>query len=693
MKDPFYRSEKKRYKNPIPSREWIIQNLLEFNAPISLEQLRKRFNIKSNEVSLALNKRLMAMVRDGQLLKNRNDDFVLVKQMGLCRGYIHFGKDRQPYLFDEDTQKKFSISGYQLTELLENDYILARVINKEQAIIVEILSRSLTEIVGRIQIDQGIVSIFPLKPCCYSAPILLTKDQHLKAGAMVRAKIIDYPKPGRPVIVELAEEISNQDHINDKVETVCHAFGIPLNIKHSSSFDKSIKLSNRDDWRNLPFVTIDGNDAKDFDDALFVKKNQDGYEVYIAIADVSHYVKPGSDLNEEAKDRSTSVYFPGYVVPMLPKTLSNDLCSLVPNQDRYVMGVKALLDLKGNVKEYTLHEAVIHSHARLTYDKMEKFIKKEMSIPAQLKPSLEPMIELSDILIALKNQRGALRFNRQEIVPIFEQGDIVDFKHVGTMTSMKLVEVYMLLANELVAGFCEKNQLPCLYRNHGKPDSDKLLGLFNLLNSFGFKLPMRKKDLTSKQLARLMEKVQEKVKTNVYDILMLRALPQAIYSPICQGHFGLAYQNYLHFTSPIRRYPDLVVHQQIKRFLHGEATEVLNLSQIASHCSYAERRAEQASRWIESELKCKFIEKYIGKHFTGRISSVMNFGVFVTIEAYGIDGMIHISKLPKDYYDFDSEKMILVGRKNNKKFVLGDEIKIKVYKIDLENHRIDFLPS
>lgn len=691
MKDPFYRSEKKRYKNPIPSREWIIQNLQKFKAPISQEQLKKRFNIKGEEATTAFQKRLNAMVRDGQLLKNRNDDYVLVKQMGLCRGYIHYGKDRQPYLYDEDTQSKISISGYQLTELIENDYILARSIQADQAIIVEVLSRSLTEIVGRVQTDQGITSIIPLKPCCYTAPILLPQKNPIKNGTMIRAKIIDYPKPGRPIIVELIEEISSESNISEKVETVCHAYDIPVAIECQTSFDKNICLDNREDWRHLPFVTIDGNDAKDFDDALYVEHKANGYDVYVAIADVSHYVTPGSDLDKEARNRSTSVYFPGCVVPMLPEVLSNDLCSLVPHQDRYVMGVKVCLDLKGHVESYTLHEAIIHSHARLTYEQVETFIQKTAKIPKVIERSLKPMIALADILIDLKHCRGALKFNRQEIVPVFNNDDIVDFKHIGSMASMKLVEVYMLLANELVASYCEKHQLPCLYRNHGKPDPEKLFGLFQVLSSLGLKTPMRKKDLTSKQLSKLMEKVQDKMKTNVYDILMLRALPQAIYSSSCQGHFGLAYQYYLHFTSPIRRYPDLIVHQQLKRLMHGQSTEIANLNQVASHCSYAERRAEQASRWIENDLKCKFIEHQIGKCFSGRISSVMNFGVFVTIEAFGIDGMIHISKLPKDYYDFDPEKMILTGRKNNQVFALGDQIQIKVYKIDIENQRIDFI--
>ncbi|MEE2770145.1 MAG: ribonuclease R [Pseudomonadota bacterium] len=693
MKDPFYGSEKKRYKNPIPSREWIIQNLVAFNAPISLEQLKSHLNVKGAEESAAFNKRLGAMVRDGQLLKNRNNDFVLVKQMGLCKGFVHFGKDRQPYLYEEETQKKISISGYQLTELLENDYILARSINDGQAIIIEILSRSLKEIVGRVHSEKGISTIVPLKPCCYTDPILQPTEVKLKAGAVIRTSIVNYPKPGRPVIVEFIDEVSTQNDINHSIETVCHAFGIPFNIKHKTDFDDSISIEGRDDWRHHPFVTIDGEDAKDFDDALFVKKLENEYEVYIAIADVSHYVTPNSDLNEEARDRSTSVYFPGFVVPMLPKVLSNNLCSLVPNQDRYVMGVKLILDLNGRLVSYTLHEAVIHSHARLTYNQVESFIKKQKIIPKAIESSMNAMIELAGKLVEIKHQRGALSFNRQETTPVFNGGEIVDFKNLSALESMKLVEVFMLLANESVATFCEKHKLPCLFRNHGQPDEDKLSGIFQLLNILGIKMPIHKKDINSKQLSKLMEKVHDKVNSNVYDLLMLRALPQAVYSQYCQGHFGLAYQNYLHFTSPIRRYPDLLVHQQIKRLIHGESVEVSNLNQIASHCSYAERRAEQASRWIESELKCKFIQKHLGKRFKGHISSVMNFGVFVTIDEFGIDGLIHISRLPKDYYDFDPDKMSLNGRKNGRSFVLGDQIKIKVFKIDLDNHRIDFLVS
>ena len=691
MKDPFYRSEKKRYKNPIPSREWIIQTLAEFNAPISIEQLKKLLKLKDKDAALAFTKRLSAMVRDGQLLKNRNNDYVLVKQMGLCRGNIHYGKDRQPYLFDDDTQKKMSISGYQLTELLENDYVLARSISAEQVIIIEILSRNLTNIIGRVQTDKGITSITPMKPCCYSDPILLPLEKDIPSGTWVNVSIVEYPKPGRPAIVAFEKAISNQQDINDKIDLICSAFGIPMAHERSYQFDDKICLEGRDDWRQLSFVTIDGDDAKDFDDAIYVEAIPSGYNVYVAIADVSHYVTPESEINEEAKQRSTSVYFPGYVVPMLPKQLSNDLCSLLPNQDRYVMGVKITLDKEGSVDTYTLHEAVIHSHARLTYKQVESFIQSADSIPKDLSHTMTPMISLAEKLMVLKEKRGALQFNRQECVPIIRDGCIVDFKQSVSLTSMQLVEVYMLLANELVARFCEKHQLPCLYRNHGQPDAEKLHGLFQTLNHLGIKAPNRDQAIHTKQLSKLMKKVHNKVNSHVYDILMLRALPQALYGPDCQGHYGLAYQHYLHFTSPIRRYPDLLVHQQLKHLMHGEATVVSDLNHMGSHCSYAERRAEQATRWLDNELKCEFIKQYMGQSFQGRISSVMNFGIFVTLEQFGIDGMVHISNLPKDYYDFDHEKICLVGRKSRRQFRLGDVVNITIHNIDTDQHRIDFL--
>lgn len=690
-KDPFYHSEKKRYKNPIPSREWILQSLENIGKPVSFDQLADNFKLNDEAGLLALKKRLNAMVRDGQLIRNHNADFVLVAHLGLCKGRIGYGKDRQPYMFDEHAETRYAISGFQLTELVEGDYVLARRLNQENAVIVEIISRNLKTIIGRVQKHAHLTTLLPLKHCCYSDPVIIDQAKKLSANEMVEVSIVEMPKPGKPMLVKVEQVLPDNPDLEQQIDILCGAYGIETSFNHHYEFEKVTDYTGRTDWRSLPFVTIDGADAKDFDDAICVKKIKKGFEAYIAIADVTHYVKPDTALDNEAADRGTSVYFPQRVIPMLPQALSNDLCSLVPHQDRLVLGLQVQLTQHGQVVGYQLHEAVICSHARLTYDAVQAMIDKEADIPQALQTVLPPMIDLATKLSDIKNRRGALRFNRSALVPTFKGMQIDGFSLKPSNDAMHLVEVYMLLANELVAEHCQAHDIPCLYRNHGAPDWVKLEPFFSMLGMLGVKVKKQKKHLTPKIINEWIGRLAPSTMISILEHLLLRALPQAVYQPESRGHFGLAYANYLHFTSPIRRYPDLLVHRQLKRAINKKPLKVKGLNALGVHCSRTERRAEQACRWVEGWLKCQWMETKINQIFTGKVSSVTAFGLFVTLDDCGVDGLIHIAKLPKDYYEFNEKHSNLVGQKSNRVFAMGDAVKIRVAHVNVEQQRIDFL--
>lgn len=690
-KDPFYHSEKKRYKNPIPSREWILQSLEDTGKPISFEQLANQFKLDNDAGLLALKKRLNAMVRDGQLIRNNNADFVLVAHLGLCKGRICYGKDRQPYMLDEQSETRYTISGFQLTELVEGDYVLARRLSTESVVIVEIIGRDLKSIIGRVQKHAQLITLLPLKHCCYSDPIIIDSANKLKSHDMVEVNIVEMPKPGKPMLVEVKQVLPNRPDLQQQIDILCSAFGIETTFNHLYEFSQVSDFEGRTDWRALPFVTIDGADAKDFDDAICVKKTKKGFEAYVAIADVTHYVKHDSPLDKEAANRGTSVYFPQRVVPMLPQALSNDLCSLVPHQDRLVLGLQVQLTQQGQVTAYQLHEAVICSHARLTYDAVQAMMDQKKAMPQALETVLPPMIELATKLNDIKNRRGALRFNRSALVPNFKGMQITGFTLKPSNDAMRLVEVYMLLANELVAEHCQQHDIPCLYRNHGKPDLLKLAPFFTMLEMLGVKIKKQKNHLTPKKINEWIEALGPGPMLSILEHLLLRALPQAVYQPESKGHFGLAYAHYLHFTSPIRRYPDLLVHRQLKRSLNKKPLTIKGLNALGAHCSRTERRAEQACRWVEGWLKCQWMETKINQMFTGKVSSVTAFGLFVTLDDCGVDGLIHIAKLPKDYYEFNEKHANLVGQKSKRVFSIGDAVKIRVTQVNIEQQRIDFL--
>ncbi|MAJ81392.1 MAG: ribonuclease R [Legionellales bacterium] len=689
MKDPFYLQEKLRYKNPVPSRELILKTLQRLKKPIKFDSLIKELTIEPKSLIPGFKKRIKAMIRDGQIMENRNGFLVLTQQMDLCQGIVQFNKDRTPFLWILDDNRKVTISGMQASELMQGDDIMARFVSDDEAIVVEILSRRLTHLIGTVDSDRGILSLKPLTICCQYDPLIKPSKFKLHQGQLVKAKIQKGPKPSKPAIVGVVELIKPKKDLDYQIDLICQASDIDVQYPEALVPKQFPKIDHREDWTALDFVTIDGEDAKDFDDAVYVNKTKEGYNVYVAIADVSHFVKPNSPLDKEARSRGTSVYFPSKVIPMLPEKLSNDWCSLRPDEDRLSLAIKINLNSMGHVKKSSIHQVTIRSKHRLTYHQVQNYIDKQNDNLSTISHIIDPLIEVYTLLQKLKNERGALTFNRNLMVPILSGSEIVGFKNTKATDATRLIEVLMLLANEEVAKFCKDHKLPVLYRNHGEPDLFKWQVVAEFLKQHNIAVNQSQLP-TPKQMCDLLTEVADLEGGDIIEQMVLRSLPQALYEASCKGHYGLSYETYLHFTSPIRRYPDLVVHRAIKQFLLEKSPIAYDVMKIGHHCSYTERRAEQATRWIDSWLKCQYVKDKIGTIHRGKISNVLGFGVFVYLDDIGIDGLIHVSNLPQDYYDFNEKKQQLEGRYSKNQFTIGDQLKVRIDRVDLETRKIDF---
>ncbi len=444
----------------------------------------------------------------------------------------------------------------------------------------------------------------------------------------------------------------------------------------------------------MPFVTIDGEDARDFDDAVYCKKTSSGYVLYVAIADVSHYVALGTALDEEAFERGTSVYFPNHVLPMLPESLSNGICSLKPDVDRLALVCEMSFDAEGKRKKAKFYDAVIHSHARLTYTVVGNWLTTDNEAKTDpIFEKLEPLVSLYRALDRQRAERGALEVETAE--PIFkfnEQKKIESVEQRHRNDAHKIIEECMIAANVAAAEILSDSEYPGIYRNHDKPDSEKLEALKQFLVDLG--LPAKfSEPPTPESVALVLKMAHDRPDRQMVETMILRSLKLAMYSAENNGHFGLALESYCHFTSPIRRYPDLVVHRALKnKKARRRSTPVTpcDLAEAAERCSFTERRAEEASRDVIAWLKCEFMRDKIGEEFTGYVSGVTNFGIFVTLADIFVEGLVHVTALPEDYYHFDEIKHELKGEKSRTKFRIGDKVSAKVLSVSLAERKIDF---
>ncbi|MBX3616836.1 ribonuclease R [Nitrosomonas sp.] len=706
--DPFFKREKERYPQPLPSREYILQILKQQGIPIAERALYKLLSITKKEQAL-FNRRLVAMMREGQIFRNRKDDICVMEKLNLIKGRVQGHPDGFGFLIPDDGSSDLYLSAKEMHKVLHGDHVLVREIGldrrgRREAAIVEVLESENTQLVGRLHIDHGILFVVAENKRI-NQDILIAKEHSLKAkaGQVVMVEIIQQPSKHAQPIGKIVEILGNYTAPGMEIEIALRKHDLPYEFSAeidqlSAKFPKSVRkkeLTGRRDLCQLPLVTIDGETAKDFDDAVYCEKDGKGYRLYVAIADVSHYVKPRDTIDREAFNRGNSVYFPRRVIPMLPEVLSNGLCSLNPNQKRLCMVCEIRFKTGGEIIDYSFYPAVMLSHARLTYSQVAAMLADDCCSEAleysELLPHIQLLEKLFKALLKARKKRGAIDFETTETQMFFnDQGKIEKILPVQRNDAHRLIEECMLAANVCAADFLQRNGQTTLYRIHESPVPEKIEALRNFLKEFGIPLGGKNKP-SAKDYAQTLLKIHGRPDAQLLQTVMLRSLQQAIYSPDLTGHFGLAYDAYTHFTSPIRRYPDLLVHRAIKAVLNSEIYQPGDWSALGQHCSMTERRADDATRDVEAWLKCFYMQDKIGECFDGVISNVTGFGLFVALDNVYVEGLVHISDLPSDYFHFDAVKHTLLGERSGKQFRLGDRIRVQLVRVDLETSKIDFV--
>ena len=704
--DPHASRERERYDTPLPSREFILQLLTEQGVPVSEERLAKMLDITDDELD-TFSRRLRAMERDGQIMRNRKNAICVVDKLDLLTGTVQGHRDGFGFMIRDDGGPDLFLSPAQMHKVLHGDRVMARETGTDrrgrlEGAIVEVLEHVNTRLVGRLFTEHGILFVVAeQKRINQDILVPQGEDGGAKPGQVVMVELIQQPTRNSQPIGRIVEILGNYADPGMEIEIALRKHELPHEFppavtEASARFSSKVEaadIKGREDLRTLPLVTIDGETARDFDDAVYCERVGKGYRLLVAIADVSHYVQPEDALDEEALKRGNSVYFPRRVIPMLPEVLSNGLCSLNPHVERLCVTCEMHIDGQGNIKKYRFFPAVMNSHARLTYTQVSELIQGRPTA-ANIDPSLHAhlldLYALYKIFAKARGQRGAIDFETTETRMVFnDDGKIERIEPVTRNDAHRLIEECMLAANVSASDFLSSNKHPTLYRIHEGPTPEKLEALRAFLAEFGLDLGGGDEP-EAKDYARLLLKVRKRPDAQLLQTVMLRSLQQAVYSPDNVGHFGLAYEAYTHFTSPIRRYPDLLVHRSIKAVLKKKQYRPGDWAALGERCSKTERRADDATRDVEAWLKSYYMQDKIGETFDGTISGVTGFGIFVALDAVYIEGLVHISELGTDYFHFDAARHQIKGERTGSKFRLGDRVRVKLVRVDLETTRIDF---
>lgn len=704
-KDPFLKREKQRYEHPLPSREWIIELLEQKGVPSKIEVLARELSITEEEYEF-FERRLKAMARDGQVLINRRGAVCAADKLDLVKCRVEAHKDGFGFAVPLTPTKDgdFVLYERQMRGIMHGDIVTVRPAGidrrgRREGTVLDIVERAQSKVVGRFYMDRG-VAILEAEDKRLNQSIVLEPDSvaHFKpeSGQVIVGEIETYPEQNRPAVAKIIEVLGDYADSGMEIEIAVRKHHLPHQF--SEACTKAAKkipdhvrksdLKGRVDLRDLPLVTIDGETARDFDDAVFAEKIGRNYRLVVAIADVSHYVRPDDAIDTDAQERSTSVYFPRRVIPMLPENLSNGICSLNPDVERLCMVCDMVITYAGNIKEYRFYPAVMRSHARLTYNQVWDWISDDLDHPH--KAQIDTLYKLFKILQKKRFERGAVEFESVETQMLFDDnGKIEKIVPVVRNDAHKLIEECMLAANVCAAEFLIKNKHTALFRNHLGPTPEKLATLREQLGLLGLQLGGGDNP-TPKDYAALAEKFKGRPDAELLQVMMLRSMQQAVYEPHCDGHFGLAYEAYAHFTSPIRRYPDLTVHRAIKAVLNQQTyTPNKSWQALGVHTSFCERRADDASRDVENWLKTYYMRDKVGEIFEGKISGMTNFGLFVTLDGIHIDGLVHISDLGEDYFNFRPEIMAIEGERSGIRFNMGDKVSVRVARADLDTSKID----
>ena len=735
FKDPYGDREAKNYENPIASRELILSIIEKTPVGATFDVVVKILGYhvgkKDEQKRIILKRRLRAMENSGQLIFNsykqyqvpEKDSFLTGKVIGHRDGFGFFSPiETEPKSVDKSKRNKdFYISSHEMKRVFHGDIVEAILIDRtdrkgrKEIKILKVVEPRKAPIVGRFYVDHHVCSV-------------ISEDTKIKQEILIDPKAKLGARQGQMVVVELIQRPTHRSHAIGKVievlgdhmapgmeiDIALRAHDLPHQFSHTvqaevapikDEVEESAKLP-RVDLRDLPLVTIDGEDARDFDDAVYCQpKKSGGWRLWVAIADVSYYVRHGSALDDEAISRGNSVYFPSQVIPMLPEKLSNGLCSLNPDVDRLCMVCEMTISATGKLSGSKFYSAVMRSHARFTYTKVAAILDNKQPDHDDLKQQYAAVVpdleNLNDMYLALsqaRDKRGAIAFETQESIFLFnEDKKIESVVPLIRNDAHKIIEECMILANVATAKFIEKHAKPGLYRVHDKPSEDKYNNFVTYLAELGIPLPKRDAPEPS-DYGYILAKVADRPDKELIQTMLLRSMRQAVYQSDNLGHFGLALESYSHFTSPIRRYPDLVVHRVIKSILQQQAQSEANVGfydykleeviELGEHCSMTERRADEATRDVSDWLKCEFMQDHVGSNFTGVISTVTNFGMFVRLQELHIEGLVHITSLGRDYYHYDDVRMSLTGENSGVKFRVGDIVNVKVEAVNLDEKKI-----
>jgi len=713
--DPNLSREQEKYENPVPSREFILTHLQERSKPANYAQLCEELAVNDEERQIAFKRRLRAMERDGQLYFNKFKCYALIDEAGLTKGKVVGHRDGFGFLEVEGESKDWFIAKHQMNMVLHGDIVLAKGTkrgsgSKCDARIIKVLTNERAPIVGRYFVEHGIAVVVAEDPRITQDIIILPgNEKGARHNQMVQVQITQNPSRNMNAVGKVIDVLGEHLAPGMEIEVALRNHDIPhvwpeeveQQVAHLGEFVEEADKQGRVDLRGLPLVTIDGEDARDFDDAVYCEpKKSGGWRLWVAIADVSHYVGMNTPLNKEAIERGNSVYFPEQVIPMLPKVLSNGLCSLNPEVDRLCMVAEMTVSQEGKLSGYKFYEALMNSHARLTYTKVNAILQNDEKLRKEYAAVVPHLTDLQQMYMALKaarQERGAIEFETLETRFVFNaQRKIESIVPVIRNDAHKLIEECMILANVSAAKLLEKHEASALYRVHDEPDSEKLGNFTQFLTELGIESTLSDEP-TPKEITHVLARLGDRPEAELIQTMLLRSMKQAVYQPDNIGHFGLALSAYAHFTSPIRRYPDLVVHRAIKAVLKAQGQQTSGeyaysddeVDQLGEQCSTTERRADDATREVADWLKCEYMQDHVGMEFNGVISSVTNFGLFIRLDDLQIDGLIHVTNLGDEYFQHDAAKHCLVGEHTHTVYRLGDKVTVQVASVSLDDRRIN----
>ncbi len=712
VEDPQAEREAQRYDKPIASREMLLQVITDHGGPITFRRLVEELGYDDPDDREALHRRLRAMERDGQIIRNRRGGYVPVAGADLVRGRVIGHPDGFGFLQPDEGGDDLFLSPRQMRSLFHGDRAVAQVIGvdrrgRPEGALVEVIERAHEEVVGRLVLESGVAFVSPDNKRLVH-DILVPEDALAGAedGQIVRAAIVEQPSGRKKPVGRIVEVLGDHMAPGMEIDVAIATHEIPATWPESvekvvagmsEEVAEADKLG-RVDLRHLPLVTIDGEDTKDFDDAVFAQATPKGWRLLVAIADVSHYVTPDNPLDAEAFRRATSVYFPGTVVPMLPEILSNGLCSINPRVDRLCLACEMQINREGRIIRSRFFEGVMQSHERLTYGDVADMVQYRKDEArerfAHVLENVDTLYDVYKVLAESRRQRGAIEFETTETKVRFGEGRKIEaIVPVERNDAHKLIEECMIAANVATARFLKRHRISALYRVHDAPATEKLEDLNTFLGEMG--LPrVDADDPEPDQLNRVLDAVAGKPEAHMVQTAVLRTMKQAVYSPDNIGHFGLAHDNYTHFTSPIRRYPDLIVHRAIRHVLRTGGAEGFQYSHdmmlgLGEHCSTNERRADEATRDAMDWLKCEYMLDKVGEVFDGVVATVTSFGLFVELQGVFVEGLVHVTNLDKDYYRFDPVHHRLAGERSGRTYRVGDRIRVQVARVDLDDRKID----